>query len=79
MHGIHGQLHQPWLHAGISSTRFRSNEFAHHEVYVDEHQVTWLRGVLENFMLEKPVIVFSHAPPMGCGLKVINRLHVKNR
>jgi hypothetical protein len=39
----------------------------------------WLREVLKSFEPEKPVIVFSHAPPMGCGLKVINRLHVKNR
>ena len=80
------QQHHCWVRdagpavlVGISSTRFRSNAFAHHEVYVDEQQLEWLRGVLETLEPEKPVVVFSHAPPMGCGLKVINRLHVKNR
>jgi hypothetical protein len=64
---------------GISTTRFRSNSLSHHEVHVDSEQRAWLQAVLHNYQPDKPVIMFSHAPPMGCGLKVINSLHVKNR
>jgi len=69
----------PAVLIGISTTRYRSNEMSHHEVHVDEAQRNWLRGVLRDMSPEKPVILFSHAPPMGCGLKVIHDLHVKNR
>lgn len=78
--------HHFWAHdagpavlIGISTTKYRSNEMSHHEVHVDEAQRAWLRRVLRDVAPEKPAVLFSHAPPMGCGLKVIHNLHVKNR
>lgn len=78
--------HHHWVHdagpavlIGISTTRYRSNEMSHHEVHVDAEQRAWLRRVLRDVAPEKPAVLFSHAPPMGCGLKVIHNLHVKNR
>ncbi|CAK0785880.1 hypothetical protein CVIRNUC_009093 [Coccomyxa viridis] len=63
---------------GISTTRFRSNAFSAHEVYIDEEQMEWFKGALQA-AAGRPVIVFSHAPPQGCGLTVIPSVHVKNR
>ena len=41
-----------------------------HEVYIDEEQLQWFKGALQA-AARRPVIVFSHAPPQGCGLTVI--------
>ena len=41
-----------------------------HEVYIDEEQMEWFKGALQA-AAGRPVIVFSHAPPQGCGLTVI--------
>lgn len=76
-HNWHAKL-GPLLLVGLSTTRYRSNAFSHHEVYIDEEQRRWLEEVLQAHPNE-PVAVFSHAPPMGCGLKVLEELHVKNR
>mmetsp|Transcript_7724 Transcript_7724/g.21988 ORF Transcript_7724/g.21988 Transcript_7724/m.21988 type:complete len:387 (+) Transcript_7724:84-1244(+) len=63
---------------GLSTVRFRSNEFSVHEVFIDDEQLQWFkRTVADN--ADRPVVVFSHAPPAGCGLKVVQNVHVKNR
>jgi hypothetical protein len=49
-----------------------------HEVYIDDEQFAWFEQVLAANK-ERPVVVFTHAPPMGCGLKVVENVHVKNR
>lgn len=49
-----------------------------HEVYIDEEQVAWFERLLAANP-GRPVVVFTHAPPMGCGLKVVQNVHVKNR
>jgi hypothetical protein len=49
-----------------------------HEVYIDDEQFAWFEQVLAA-NIERPIIVFTHAPPMGCGLKVVENVHVKNR
>lgn len=69
----------PALLVGLSTTRYRSNVMSHHEVHVSGEQLAWLERVLERVAPGKPVVIFTHAPPMGCGLKVINDLHIKNR
>ena len=49
-----------------------------HEVYIDDEQMTWFEQLLEQYQ-DRPVVVFTHAPPMGSGLKVVQNVHVKNR
>ena len=69
----------PCVLFGLSTTRYRSNALSHHEVHIDEEQLAWFERALRQVAPAKPAVVFTHAPPMGCGLKVLNSLHVKNR
>ena len=41
-----------------------------HEVHIDEEQLAWFKRAL-GAAAGRPVVVFSHAPPQGCGLTVI--------
>lgn len=52
---------------GISTVQFRSAPDSNHEVYIDDEQIDWLQRKLEEHA-QRPVFVFSHAPPMGSGL-----------
>ena len=38
----------------------------------------WFRALLE-MNRNRPTVVFTHAPVMGCGLRVLQEVHVKNR
>jgi hypothetical protein len=49
-----------------------------HEVYIDEEQLAWFEATLQR-SAGRPVVVFTHAPPMGSGLQVVQEVHVKNR
>jgi 3',5'-cyclic AMP phosphodiesterase CpdA len=49
-----------------------------HEVYIDDEQMIWFEQLLQQYQ-DRPVVVFTHAPPMGSGLKVVQNVHVKNR
>lgn len=60
----------------LSSTRFRGNPACHHEVYLGEKQVAWLRSTLAANR-RRPTFVFSHAPILGSGLRVLQNLHLK--
>jgi len=40
-----------------------------HQVYIDDEQMSWFEQQLQGYQ-DRPVIVFTHAPPQGCGLKV---------
>ena len=65
---------------GLSTTRFRSNPFSVHEVHIDEEQMEFLEQQLEAASAaNRPVVMFTHAPIMGSGLKAIQAVHVKNR
>ncbi len=55
---------------GLSSTRYRSNAYSVHEIHIDDAQLSWFAQQLEAIDPNTPVVVFSHAPPIGCGLKV---------
>lgn len=68
----------PLLVIGLSTTRYRENAYSHHEVYISEEQREWLEDVLQQHP-NMPVAIASHAPPIGCGLKVLEEIHVKNR
>lgn len=63
---------------GLSTTRFRSNPYSVHEVYVDDEQLDFFKSKLEE-LKERPIIVCTHAPIQGSGLKVVQTVHVKNR
>ena len=52
---------------GLSTVRFRSSPASCHEIHVDDEQVAWFQEKLKEYA-DRPVFVFSHAPPMGSGL-----------
>jgi hypothetical protein len=68
------------LLVGLGSTIFREAPYTSHEVIVDTAQIEWF----ENLLLEKPaddgwkIFVFTHAPPNGSGLRVLQENHVVN-
>lgn len=64
---------------GISTTAWRANTASVHEVRVDEEQLTWLEAQVKATPPSTPIIVVSHAPPAGCGLRVVQDVHVRNR
>jgi len=49
-----------------------------HEVHVDDEQIAFLESTLKGAD-GGPVVLFTHAPIMGSGLKVVQAVHVKNR
>lgn len=70
----------PATFIGLSTTRFRSNPWSAHEVHVDEEQMAFLQAKLEETAAAgRPVVVCTHAPILGSGLKVVQTVHVKNR
>ncbi|CAI5462868.1 unnamed protein product [Closterium sp. Yama58-4] len=67
---------------GLSTVRFRDAPDSCHEVFIDEEQVAWMTAQLAAVEAEgkgRPVFVFTHAPPMGCGLTSLQEVHVRNR
>lgn len=68
----------PATFIGLSTVRFRSNPWSVHEVHVDDEQLAFFRAKLEEAG-GRPVVVFTHAPILGSGLKVVQTVHVKNR
>ena len=65
---------------GLCSTIFRDADYTSHEVIVDDKQIAWF----EDFLVKHPadegwkVFVFTHAPPNGSGLRVLQENHVIN-
>jgi hypothetical protein len=68
------------LLVGLSTVRFRSAPFSSHEVHVDDDQVRWFLDVVESHPAHDgwKILVFSHAPIMGSGLRVLQNVHVVN-
>eukprot|EP00930_Biecheleria_cincta_P037432 TRINITY_DN25694_c0_g1_i1.p1 TRINITY_DN25694_c0_g1~~TRINITY_DN25694_c0_g1_i1.p1 ORF type:complete len:736 (-),score=134.89 TRINITY_DN25694_c0_g1_i1:285-2492(-) len=68
------------LLVGLGSTVFRSAQYTSHEVTVDDQQLQWF----ENLVASCPatdgwkIFVFTHAPPIGSGLRVLQENHVVN-
>jgi hypothetical protein len=60
----------------LSTTRFRDNPHCCHEVYIDEEQINWFKNELE-LNKNKRVFVFSHAPIIGSGIRVLQNLHLR--
>ena len=68
------------LLVGMGSTIFREAVFTSHEVTIDQAQIDWF----ENLLITHPasegwkLFVFTHAPPNGSGLRVLQENHVVN-
>jgi hypothetical protein len=74
------QVAEKTLLVGLGSTSFRDAPYTSHEVIIDQEQITWF----ENLLKERPaddgwkIFVFTHAPPNGSGLRIIQENHVVN-
>jgi len=68
------------LLVGLSSTVFRSAKYTSHEVTIDDEQCRWFEDLVKNHPAIDgwKVFVFSHAPPIGSGLRVLQENHVVN-
>lgn len=68
------------LLVGLCSTIFRDARYTSHEVIIDDEQIRWF----EELVKSKPaddgwrIFVFSHAPPNGSGIRIIQENHVVN-
>lgn len=68
------------LLVGLGSTVFRDAPFTSHEVIVDQKQIDWFEDLLKSHDADDgwKIFVFSHAPPNGSGLRIIQENHVVN-
>ncbi len=60
----------------LSQTSFRGNLGSHHEVHIDQAQLDWFAHTLAEYA-DRPIMVFSHAPILGSGIRVLQDLHLK--
>ena len=74
------QVARRTLLVGLSTTRFRESPFSSHEVHISDEQIAWFERTLESHPAADGwrVLVFSHAPPLGCGLRVLQGVHIRN-
>jgi hypothetical protein len=74
------QIADKTLLVGLSSTLFRSAKYTSHEVTIDEEQMAWFTDVLKTHPSEEgwKIFMFTHAPPNGSGLRVLQENHVVN-
>lgn len=70
----------PALAIGLSTATWRSNRDSVHEVAIPVPDIEWFEDtVADAARTNTPVLVFTHAPPAGCGLRVVQSVHVRNR
>jgi hypothetical protein len=65
---------------GMGSTVFRDAKYTSHEVTISDEQIAWFEKTLEDHPSEEgwKIFVFTHAPPNGSGLRVLQENHVVN-
>ena len=65
---------------GLSTVRFRDAPYSSHEVHVDDEQIEWFQNMVESHPESDgwKILVFSHAPIVGSGLRVLQSVHVTN-
>lgn len=66
----------PALGICLSTTSFRANPGCQHEVRIDAAQFAWFRDTLDAHR-HRPTFVFSHAPFVGSGLRVLQNIHLR--
>ncbi|CAJ1935118.1 unnamed protein product [Cylindrotheca closterium] len=74
------QVADKTLLVGLGSTVFRDAPFTSHEVIVDQAQIDWFENLLKTHPADDDwkIFVFTHAPPNGSGLRIIQENHVVN-
>jgi hypothetical protein len=74
------QIADKTLLVGLSSTVFRDAVYTSHEVTIDQAQIDWFEETLKNHPATDgwKIFVFTHAPPNGSGLRVLQENHVVN-
>ena len=65
---------------GLTSTVFRDAKYTSHEVTIDQAQIDWFENVVQTHPASDgwKIFVFTHAPPNGSGLRVLQENHVVN-
>ena len=65
---------------GLTSTVFRDAKYTSHEVTIDQDQINWFENVVKDHPASDgwKLFVFTHAPPNGSGLRVLQENHVVN-
>jgi hypothetical protein len=68
------------LLVGLTSTVFRDALYTSHEVTIDKEQLAWFESTIKSHPAEEgwKIFVFTHAPPNGSGLRVLQENHVVN-
>jgi hypothetical protein len=74
------QIADKTLLVGLTSTVFRSAIYTSHEVTIDREQLAWFEQTVKDHPAEDgwKIFVFTHAPPNGSGLRVLQENHVVN-
>ncbi|CAJ1935119.1 unnamed protein product [Cylindrotheca closterium] len=74
------QVADKTLLVGLGSTVFRDAPYTSHEVIIDQAQIDWFEDLLKNHPADEDwkIFVFTHAPPNGSGLRIIQENHVVN-
>lgn len=74
------QIADKTLLVGLTSTVFRDAKYTSHEVTIDAKQLEWFEETVKAHPAEDgwKLFVFTHAPPNGSGLRVLQENHVVN-
>ncbi|CAJ1959944.1 unnamed protein product [Cylindrotheca closterium] len=74
------QIAEKTLLVGMTSTIFREAKYTSHEVTIDQEQIDWFENVVKTHPADEgwKIFVFTHAPPNGSGLRVLQENHVVN-
>ena len=74
------QIAEKTLLVGLTSTVFRDAKYTSHEVTIDREQLDWFEQTVKAHPASDgwKLFVFTHAPPNGSGLRVLQENHVVN-
>ena len=74
------EIAEKTLLVGLCSTIFRDATYTSHEVIIDEEQIRWFEELVKSKPADEGwrIFVFSHAPPNGSGIRIIQENHVVN-
>ena len=74
------QIAEKTLLVGLCSTIFREAKYTSHEVIIDDDQIRWFEDLVKSKPADEGwrIFVFSHAPPNGSGIRIIQENHVVN-